>query len=42
MGWFNEHAEMDDPMDSPRVESEFYKELENYWQELDDKERYSE
>lgn len=33
---------MDDPLDNPKYETEFYQELENYWQRLDDIERWSE
>lgn len=42
MAWFHEHIEMDDPLDSPKYEVERKLELEKYWQELDDRERWSE
>lgn len=42
MAWFHEHVELDDPLDDPRCESEFYEELEDYWQKLDDRQRWSE
>lgn len=42
MGWFRDYNEPDDPLDNPKYESEYYKELEDYWQKLDDKERWSE
>lgn len=42
MGWWREHTEPDDPMDSPKYESERIAEQEKYFEDLDDKKRWSE
>ena len=42
MAFFNEYDKPDDIMDDPKYESEFHEELQRYWQELDNKKRWSE
>lgn len=40
--WFNDYVEPYDHGDDPRYEAEFHQELERYWEDLDDRERWSE
>ena len=41
-GWFNDYVEPYDKMDDPIHETEFQRELEQYWEAMDDRARWSE
>lgn len=42
MGGFYEYTEQNDPLDDPRYEAEYNQEIQDYWEELDDKQRKGE
>ena len=42
MGWWREYTEPNDPMDNPKCECERMMEQEKYFEELDDRARWSE
>ena len=42
MGYFKEYTEPNDPMDSPIYEAEREAEKQKYWQDLDNRRRWSE